>query len=492
MDSQLLYILPFAAGYAKQRDIRFIVLDKPLPKQVADNSCINSILDGMEIIYLNPSMPRLYSLIKRLWKRLRASYIRGIPLGIKLNRDLLLTQSDWFKTQVNHAIWDTSFYNSADGLLDLNIFSRLRSANAVSCNIKMARILEKKYHVTDAILGHVVYAGRALASELKRNGVNVMAHAASVIYHMPDKNDTRWSFVSRSLYNFASYMQKDMLYQAGNYWKGRTKGISLYQDAKDAYTGHSASKGEVPVNVVFLHVFRDSPFNYIDRQRVFADYIEWISCTLREIANSDEDWLIKPHPSASAWGEDQFTWLESFSNNLFNGVWPKNIMVEDRYSNMYVLAKAKRVITYHGTVHLEAAAYGIKPIVIADVTLNKFDPNYVHKPRTLEEYLGLLRLPSTDVGFLLDKKSRDESKILLYLRENLLPFSSLTGSYTVRRFDGEQAFNAEFRTVAANLPLFAEYMIKLGCAMSRGLPHSISLEYLDEWMCFNKEHLSQV
>ena len=54
-----------------------------------------------------------------------------------------------------------------------------------------------------------------------------------------------------------------------------------------------------------LHIFKDSPFTNIDRNRIFADYYVWVLETLKIISQSKEKWVIRKHPSADRWGEDQ-------------------------------------------------------------------------------------------------------------------------------------------------------------------------------------------
>ncbi len=486
MESQLLFILPFAAGYARQKKIRNLVLDKQLSHEIAKNEIIKHALSGFNIIYVGARGKKLWLLLKRLRDRACAINLHSIFMGFKVNRRLLIAQSEWHECQARHAVWDTAFHTSADGSQNLGLASRLMAANAVECNIRYARKLVNKYHVSNAIIGHIVYAGRALASELQRQGVTIVVQAASVLYKVPSAKDTRWSFVSRSLFNFACSTRGNISTLADSYWNARKNGKSLYLDAENAYKGSNNVSGSTPQNVVFMHVFRDSPFNYIDRCRIFADYIEWVDFTLRQIAQSNETWLLKPHPSSESWGESQVAWISSFSESIFDGKWPKNIVVDNKYSNIDILSKAKRVVTYNGTVHLEAACLGIRPIVIADVTLSNFDASLVHKPLTREQYSNLLGLSSNDPRFLLLDKSIQTSKVLLYIREKILPFSSDTGSYTVRRLDGEKAFIAEFNSVQEKMPIFVDNMILIGDAMASGLPHTVSLEYIEEWINFNK------
>ena len=115
---------------------------------------------------------------------------------------------------------------------------------------------------------------------------------------MPSSYDTSWCLLNANEWD---YLLKDYTKTFfSNFWLKRQSGISNYSDASNAYR-HSEninSSIHVPSNVIFLHIFRDSPFNCIDNTRIFADYVDWILQTLSIIQYSQEDWLIKAHPSA--------------------------------------------------------------------------------------------------------------------------------------------------------------------------------------------------
>ena len=57
--------------------------------------------------------------------------------------------------------------------------------------------------------------------------------------------------------------------------------------------------------MIFLHVFKDSPYSCIDKKRIFGDYFDWFVSTLRIIGSPNEEWQIRIHPSSKKWGEDQ-------------------------------------------------------------------------------------------------------------------------------------------------------------------------------------------
>ena len=83
---------------------------------------------------------------------------------------------------------------------------------------------------------------------------------------------------------------------------------------------------------------------------------------------------LRKHPSAARWGEDQKNIIKNIFFKLFNGKIPKNIYFEDNIkSNIDQFKQTKRLITFSGNSHLEAACFGIKPIIISKTTLCNFE-----------------------------------------------------------------------------------------------------------------------
>ena len=66
-----------------------------------------------------------------------------------------------------------------------------------------------------------------------------------------------------------------------------------------------------------LHVFRDSPFFILDQKRIFSDYIDWIVNTLIILKETNEQWIIRPHPSRQLWGEDSSKFFFKIYNQVF-------------------------------------------------------------------------------------------------------------------------------------------------------------------------------
>ena len=65
-----------------------------------------------------------------------------------------------------------------------------------------------------------------------------------------------------------------------SYWNKRIIGEGTYDLANYAQSVKNTNI-EFPKNLVFLHIFKDSPFNTIDRDRIFSDYYEWVVETLK-------------------------------------------------------------------------------------------------------------------------------------------------------------------------------------------------------------------
>ena len=73
-----------------------------------------------------------------------------------------------------------------------------------------------------------------------------------------------------------------------------------------------------------------------------------------------------------------------------------------------------------GTIHLESAAYGIKPIVISEVMLNKYDLNSVIKPKTINQYKNILLTKSNSDLFKIKQNKTLFAKKLIFVREKVL------------------------------------------------------------------------
>ena len=135
-------------------------------------------------------------------------------------------------------------------------------------------------------------------------------------------------------------------------------------------------------NVIFLHVFKDSPYSCIDKKRIFGDYFDWFVSTLRIIGESNEEWQIRIHPSSKKWGEDPKKIINYTKKFFFDGKFPKNIeFINQKLSNLKSFKSAKRVVTFSGHAHIEAACFGIRPIIISRTTLSDYNKDLTIYPK---------------------------------------------------------------------------------------------------------------
>lgn len=486
MDSQLLYVIPFVDGYAQEKGIRKLVFERPLPQAVTQHSDISKILAKYEVTSSDfsagpwrafPNLKRLINMAPLAWP--------AFLLATQTSRKGLLEQVGWFDCQMRHAVWDRALTSSRDGTLNLSLVTRMKSAILALAAARKARHLLKRNNVKAAVLGHTVYAGRGLLAELRQHNVDVIAHAGQVFHRLETNQDTSFTMMPRKDWDRLGLMVS--VAQIEHFWQERKAGHSSYFDANEAAKKNKEISEKTPKNIILLHVFRDSPFNYIDRNRIFSDYVEWVSRTLKIIAKSRESWLIKSHPSAKRWGEDQEVWLEAICKKSFNGKWPANIEISyGGYSNLDLFQNATRIVTYHGTAHLEAACCGIKPIVISEVTLSSYDPTLVLKPNSLSDYEKLLCLAGEDRTFRLEEKSVDTAKKLLYIKENLMSFAKEVGSLPVYRGDHLAMYKKDLASVEGKVSLAINSLKLAGRAMAVGLPRTVRFWCLDR---FKKEKI---
>ena len=72
----------------------------------------------------------------------------------------------------------------------------------------------------------------------------------------------------------------------------------------------------------FLVIFKDSSFDDIDIKRIFPDYYSWVVETLKIVKDSKETWILRKHPSADRWGENQKKIINDIFNDVFDGKKP--------------------------------------------------------------------------------------------------------------------------------------------------------------------------
>ena len=478
MASQLLYIIPFVDGYAKEKKISKIIFEKILPDQIKDNPILADILSGYTIIEENEK--KGIGKYFKLYINLIPLLVPSIKLAMRSTRSGLLENVTWYESQLRHAVWDQALQGVSDGLIELPLMKRIEAALRVLMAVKKGNRLYSNDGVRTAILGHTVYAGRGLLATLRLKEIDIIGHSGAILHRTALESDISHLTMPYSDWINLCRMTDDVSVEEN--WKDRLEGISSYSDAVNASISRQPLSLNTPKNIIFLHIFRDSPFNHIDRTRIFSDYVQWIIETFKILMESSDLWLIKIHPSSARWGEDQMAWLKSIGKSVFGYKWPKNIQIDSiGYSNIDLLKNAKRIVTYRGTVHLEAACFGIKPIIISEVSLSSFNENLVHKPKSLQEYKQLLMRSENSSCFNLDETEKKHAKCLLFIREKFLSFNRDVGDFHVFRGDSNFLHQKHFDTVLNSISTKNFMLTRIGAAMANELPRSVAFSYFDRW-----------
>ncbi len=478
-DSQLLYVLPFADGYSKKNGIKHWIFERPLSEAINNQVLMASILKQYHVdsCRAGPVVVRYFHLIIKIL----ISLIPAFFLAFRVTRNKLLENDRWLLYQFKHAAWDTAQNRVPDGFICISWIRRFIASLRVYVTIHRTIKLMKRFRISCAILGHTVYTDRAQLALLNNDDIDVIAHGAFNFYRFLHKNRDS-SFRMPSSDEWLNLNKLVSNNDVENFWKSRRVGISAYSEAQAAAIVNNPTKNEVPANVILLHVFRDSPFNYLDKERIFSDYVEWIIFTLETLRHSSEKWLLKLHPAAKRWGEDQLIWLQAIGDLVFNGDWPQNIEIsQDNYTNIDVFENTNRVVTYHGTAHLEAASWGIRPIVISDVTLNSCDENMVIKPLTKSDYQNYLLAPSTTYFFKLSEKQIATARRVLFFGDEVLTFGQDINGAHIYRSDSHSLREDDFRSIEFSITKNFRLFQMLGAEMASGLNRSVSFKYFDDY-----------
>ncbi len=423
MQSQIYWILPIVVGFAKKRNISEIILEKNY--QINNNYKINISFTN-KFFYLS----KIYFwpfFIKNIFSFFYIFLFLDYKCQNKKNNNIF------------HSIIDYARLISNDKDINVGVINLIKAIFYCSYKYSQAYVL-KKIGVSIFFLGHSVYGSRAQLAYIREHNLQVFCQASFVVFDNSNESDHSWSTPNK--YFFQKIMNTVNASEVEKFWLERKKGISGYIDASDAFRGKKFNKYK-NFNLIMLHIFRDSPFSIIDHKRIFIDYYKWIIETLKILSKSNENWILRIHPSGKRWGEDSYLILQNIikKNNLSLG---NNILIDkNQFSNLDLISKAKKIVTYSGTSHLEAACFGKKVIVISEVMLSKYFENLVFKPNSITEYSNLLLSNGASNKFILNSDQVMCAKNLLYIREKLLSLKDDLNGIKIYRNDEKSLYNKE-------------------------------------------------
>lgn len=207
-----------------------------------------------------------------------------------------------------------------------------------------------------------------------------------------------------------------------NYKKDKRKKIlSPYEiEISQAYSKKNFSKKQIykilglkdlrkPMCVFGLHAFRDA--NHLYGKLLFETYFEEFIETIKHLNNKKQFyWMFKIHPYSKRYREEKLAF------NIIKKMKLKNIhLIPDYISTKSVLIAADKLVTSRGTIAIEYASIGKKPIVTADSYYNNFGfTNYVKNKKNYFKVLIDKNYPK-----FLSTKKKNKAKTVLYIIKNI-------------------------------------------------------------------------
>ncbi len=475
-DHQILYMIPIIIGTCKKNKIKKIIFEKKLSKKILKLKIIREILKKYEIAF-EDDLYYTDSIIIRIPRLFLYTFLFFFKSF--LNKQSLLNKKDsWFNSQIKHCLWDTGIRNNNKELDRIELRSRIKSSRLIALQYLKTKKLIKN-NVNIAFVQHVVYQYRASFALLRQNA-KVIVQNKSVLVLQSKNRDYGFKYLDKKIFNKSKNIISN--YEIKKYWKMFLKGKSEYLEARNASNIKDRNKN-IGKNVIMLHIFRDSPFTNIDRSRIFPDYYSWIVETLKIIRHSKERWVIRRHPSAKRWGENQDEIIRGIFKKIFKDKTPKNIIYErDKNSNISQLKNSKRIVTFAGNSHLEAACFGIKPIIISNTTLSDYDKKFYYQPKSLKNYESLLLEDSGSKKFELSKDEINYCQRIIYLIQCCVNFGNDVGSHHVFKSDPKSIFHELFKKVKLRLYKNLSYSYYLGLVIGIKTSQSINKKYIKHFV----------
>jgi len=475
---QLLWIIPILESFYKYK-ITHLIFENLEIKKIQKSLMIKNILKKYIIVNKNEIFPIYFqnNIIRYIYV-LIYYFPLIIFLSIYVTQKKILNiniKKSWFVSQIFHSIWDTSLSMCSDNQIKPNFFIKLLACLKCAHSYFLAKKL-KKIGINYVILGHSVYNYRTMLAYFRKENIPVISQAAYNLHKQKKYKDTHWSEIS--IHDFIKFKKKIHISKINHYFGNRIIGKGSYLDSINAFKKKSANF-YMNYNIIFLHVFKDSPFNVIDRQRIFVDYFDWIKSTLENIKYSKENWLLRLHPSHERWGEDQRKIINKLIKNTFKVCVPNNIFIEEKQSsNIDLFKNAKKIITFNGTVEVEAACFGIKPIVISSDFLKRIDKSMVFKPNNKENYFKLINAKNKNI-FKLKPKQVENAKLLLFLREEVFYLKKEFDGNEIYRSDTNKIKTANFNKILKKIDKKKNYLKKLGVYLAKYNRQTMRQKYID-------------
>ena len=472
------WLIPIIDGFCTQKGISTLIFNEIPLKKLEEFPSLKPILSKYKI--LNESELNSFWVI--LTRPLFTVLYAFIILLNFRRKDVLNKSKNWYESQILHSILDQEnlFHLGTAGIP--RILARLWGCILSAREKHRAEYLLNNFKIDGAFLGHSVYRYRVLLAILRKKNIPVINQAMFNCHLQNINKDIYFASLENNKYDFIKKKIDDKEIQ--DYWKKRLIGEGTYDLANYAQSVKNINT-EFPKNLIFLHIFKDSPFNTIDRDRIFSDYYDWVVETLKIVRESNEKWTIKIHPSSYRWGENKNDLIKAVIKNIYKGKVSNIELIQTELTNVDIFRNCNRLVTFSGTCHLEVACHGVKPITIQETQLEEFNKKYVLKPTDLNNYQKMLLEPSDSNIFKLNSNEIEDARFLLFVREKILTLKEDLSQTDVYRGDSKTRFASEIDKLKITLPSNIENLTSNGENLAKGFSHCFSKNYqkiAQEWI----------
>lgn len=463
------WLIPIIDGFCTQKGISTLIFNKISLKKLEEFPSLKPILSKYKILDERELIP-LWIIFTRPLIIVSNAFL--LLLNFK-RRDVLNKSKSWYESQILHSILDQeNLFHLGAGIPKL--FARLWGCILSAREKHRIEYLLNNFRIDGAFLGHSVYRYRVLLANFREKNIQVINQAMFNCHSQKKNKDIYFASLENKKYDFIEKHINPK--EIESYWNKRLIGKGTYDLANYAQSVKNKNI-EFPKNLVFLHIFKDSPFNTIDRDRIFSDYYEWVVETLKILKESKEKWTIKIHPSSYRWGENKNQLIKKLIKKIYKDQVSNIELIQTELTNLDIFRNCKRLVTFSGTCHLEVACHGVRPITIQETQLEEFNKNYVLKPFDLNSYKQMLLVPSSSNIFKLKSNEIKDCRFLLFVREKILTLKENLSQTDVYRGDSKSRFATETDKLKITLPFNIENLTANGENLAKGFSHTFSKDY---------------
>lgn len=474
----LLFLLPIVDGYCENNNIKHIIFSRELPTKVANTLFIKNILNKYHCEYIfKKNYLKNLKIFTLGFFFILFNIFKILFLVFFFNKKEIIDKKSASDKDLLLSFWEIFILQDKNHNFKKNFFKFFLIFSRCYLTIFISKVILHK-NIKSAFLHHKVYNHRILLKILLKNKVKVFSDSGTNCSYMLYKSSNQVSFLKKDyIFLFKNFFTEKLI---TNYWKIRKRNKGNRTEIFVKNKGRQVDNlNSFLDNVIMMPSIKDTSFTFVDPHRIFVDVTDWLAFTINAIKDSNENWVIKVHPNSKRWGEDSKKYLDSiFSSLLINQNELKNIKILTNLSNKLVFNNSKRIVTFNGTAQYEAAAHGIKPIMISDTNFNKFQYGLTFKPKNQSKYKKMLLLNSSSNVFKLKSKLINYARFFIFISEHVISLSDELGKFYTLYGDSEKKKLKDFNFVRKQVKKNYNYLTDIGHYLGNKLNFAVSKKYI--------------